>query len=93
MLEGQEIATTFFRPFEEPWHKLLVEWLRLEKYAEGMPSDMRQSFEQQLQEESRQWENELLQAEKIVRLSLSIPLTFFHLQLHPTTNIQNREKF
>lgn len=66
MLDGQKNAKPFFRPFEEAWHKQQVEWLRLDSYYEGMPSNMRSIFEKEVQENSEQWKEELLNAKKDV---------------------------
>lgn len=67
MLETQENTTPFFRPFEQAWHKQLVEWLRLDTYADGMPSSMLQAFETEVQQEVEQWKETLDQAEETVR--------------------------
>lgn len=66
MLEGQENTTPFFRPFEQAWHKQLVEWLRLDTHTEGMPPAMLQAFETEVQREVEQWKDGLLTAEENV---------------------------
>lgn len=73
MLEEQNGATEFFRPFEQAWHKQLVEWLRLDSHADGMPSSMRSVFEKEVEDEVSQWKENLAKSKEDVSSLQNVP--------------------
>lgn len=66
MLDAQSNARPFFRPFENAWHHQTVEWLRKDTYQDGMPSDLRSTFESELQDETSAWQAALSKAQSDV---------------------------
>lgn len=72
MLDGQLTAERFWRPFEPAWRFQLVEWLKDNSYASGMPSDKRANFDKVLREGVDDWQKRLRDAGDEVRVSASL---------------------
>ncbi len=68
MLEGQLNCTPFLRLFEDGWHHHIIEWLRRDDYANGMPADANSKYEDDMHSGIKEWQEELSKAQQVVSL-------------------------